>query len=331
MIITQTPLRISFVGGGTDFADFYSREDGSVVSTAIDKYVYVIVKERFDHKIYLKWSLNEIVDRIDDVKHELVREAMRKVGVLRGVEITTLADIPSEGSGLGSSSSLTVGLLNALYAYQGDSRPAEQLAEEAVQIEIDVLGKPIGKQDQYIAAHGNLRRFLFQEDGSVEIEKVAISDRQRRRLSDNLMLFYTDRVRRSEDILRKQKASILDRMATLRKMKAQVSEARRHLEGGSVDEMGPLLDRAWALKKSLASGISDREIDRIYRNAREAGASGGKISGAGGGGFLLLYCLPDAQDAVRKALRDYREMPFSLERDGSKVIFNVRREGWLKD
>lgn len=331
MIITQTPLRISFAGGGTDFADFYSREDGSVVSTAIDKYVYVIVKERFDHKIYLKWSLNEIVDRIDDVKHELVREAMRKVGVLRGVEITTLADIPSEGSGLGSSSSLTVGLLNALYAYQGDSRPAEQLAEEAVQIEVDVLGKPIGKQDQYIAAHGNLRRFLFQEDGSVEIEKVAISDRQRRRLSNNLMLFYTDRVRRSEDILRKQKASILDRMATLRKMKAQVSEARRHLEGGSVDEMGPLLDRAWALKKSLVSGISDREIDRIYRDAREAGASGGKISGAGGGGFLLLYCLPDAQDAVRKALRGYREMPFSLERDGSKVIFNVRREGWLKD
>ncbi len=331
MIITQTPLRISFVGGGTDFADFYSREDGSVISTAIDKYVYVIVKERFDHKIYLKWSLNEIVDRIDDVKHELVREAMRKVGVLSGVEITTLADIPSEGSGLGSSSSLTVGLLNALYAYQGDFRPAEQLAEEATRIEVDILGKPIGKQDQYIAAHGDLRRFLFQKDGSVEIEKIAISDRQRRRLSNNLMLFYTDRVRRSEDILRKQKASILDRMATLRKMKTQVPEARRHLEGGSVDEMGPLLDRAWALKKSLASGISDREIDRIYQDAREAGASGGKISGAGGGGFLLLYCLPDAQDAVRTALDGYREMPFSLERDGSKVIFNVRREGWLKD
>ncbi len=330
MIITQTPLRISFVGGGTDFAAFYSQEDGCVLSSAIDKYVFVIVKERFDDKIYVNWALKEIVDQIDDLKHELVREAMRKVGVFNGVEITMLADIPSEGSGLGSSSSLTVGLLNALYGYQGDFRPAEQLAEEATEIEVDILKKPIGKQDQYIAAHGNIRVLHFHKDGDVGIEVVKMSDNQRMRLAGNLMLFYTDRVRRSEEILKEQKASIGDRMTTLREMKGQVSVAQAYLESGSIDEIGTLLDRAWALKKSLASKISDSEIDKIYKDAREAGAFGGKISGAGGGGFLLLYCPPDSQETVREALRGYREMPFSLERDGSKVIFNVRREGWPK-
>ena len=201
MIITQTPLRISFAGGGTDFPDYYRQDTGRVLSTAIDKYLFVIVKERFDNRIYVNYSQKEIVDRIDDLQHELVREAMRKTGVLDGVEITTLADIPSEGSGLGSSSSITVGLLNALYAYQGEQVPAERLAREACEIEIDILGKPIGVQDQYIAAYGGLRLFTFGSEGRVQADRVNMTDIMRRRLSNNLMLFFTNRTRRSSEIL----------------------------------------------------------------------------------------------------------------------------------
>ena len=330
MIITQTPLRISFAGGGTDFADFYREETGRVLSTAIDKFLFVIVKERFDNKIYVNYSQKEIVDSIDDLKHELVREAMRKTGVLEGVEITTLADIPSEGSGLGSSSTLTVGLLNALYAYRGEQVPAQQLAEEACEIEIDILGKPIGVQDQYIAAYGGLRLFTLNEDDSVDVALVDISDLVRRRFSNNLMLFFTDRTRQSATILEEQKAAIADKNTILKQMREQTVEAKGFLENGQIDAMGALLDRGWQLKKSLATRISDEELDTMYNRAREAGALGGKISGAGGGGFLLLYCPPDRQEAVHRALVDYREMPFDLERDGSKVIFNVRREGWGK-
>lgn len=330
MIITQTPLRISLAGGGTDFAGFYAVEEGCVLSTAIDKYIYVIVKERFDDLIYVNYSRKEIVERIDDLKHELVREAMRTTGVLDGVEITTLADIPSEGSGLGSSSSLTVGLLNALYAYQGNPRPAEQLAEEACRIEIEVLGKPIGKQDQYIAAYGNLRLFTFRRDGSIDCAALDLPDAVKRRLNASLLLFYTARTRRSEEILTEQRAAIGDRMAVLRTMKAQALEAREYLVQGRLDEVGHLLDRAWQLKKSLASRISDPEIDAMYAAGRQAGALGGKICGAGGGGFLLLYSPAERQEEIRQALVGYREMPFALERDGSKVIFNVRRETWPK-
>ena len=330
MIITQTPLRISFAGGGTDFAGFYTQETGRVLSTAIDKFIFVIVKERFDSKIYVNYSQKEIVDHIDALKHELVRETMRKTGVMEGVEITTLADIPSEGSGLGSSSSLTVGLLNALYAYRGKQVPAEQLACEACEIEIDVLGKPIGVQDQYIAACGGLRLLTFHPDGAVQADRVEMTDTLRRRFGNNLMLFFTNRTRKSAEILEEQKAGIVDKTAVLRLMRDQALEARAFLEEGRVDAIGALLDRGWQLKKSLASRISDPELDAMYNRAREAGALGGKISGAGGGGFLLLYCPPDRQDAVAQALSDYREMPFSFERDGSKVIFNVRREGWPK-
>ena len=331
MIITQTPLRISFAGGGTDFPGFYLQETGRVLSTAIDKYLFVIVKERFDNKIYVNYSQKEIVDHIDDLQHELVREAMRKTGVLDGVEITTLADIPSEGSGLGSSSSITVGLLNALYTYQGEQVPAERLAREACEIEIDILGKPIGVQDQYIAAYGGLRLFTFGGDGCVTADRVDMTDMFRRRLSNNLMLFFTNRTRRSAEILEEQQASIEEKNAVLRQMSDQALEAKTFLEEGRVDAVGALLDRGWQLKKSLASRISDGELDMMYNRAREAGALGGKISGAGGGGFLLLYCPPDRQDAVSEALSDYREMPFALERDGSKVIFNVRRDGWPKE
>ena len=328
MVITQTPLRISFVGGGTDFKEFYSIDGGAVVSTAIDKYVYVIVKERFDDKIVLSWTKKEIVQSVDEIQHELIREAMRKTGVAKGIEAITVADIPSEGSGLGSSSSLTVGLLNAFYAYQGESVSAERLAQEACDIEIGILKKPIGKQDQYIAAYGNLRRISFRADASVEVEKLSISDETRRILNSNFMLFYTNRTRSSAPILTEQKSNIANKLPILQQMKNQVEEMKQIVQNGHPEMLAQLLNRGWQLKKQLADSITSAEIEAMYTAALEAGAGGGKIAGAGAGGFLLLYCEPQNQEKVRKALSGYREMPFLLERDGSKIIFNMRRDTW---
>jgi D-glycero-alpha-D-manno-heptose-7-phosphate kinase len=328
MIITQTPLRISFAGGLTDLADFYTLESGCVVSTAIDKYVFVIVNERFDNKIYINYSRKEIVDRVDDIEHDLVREAMRITGVTEGVEITTLADVPSEGSGLGSSSSVTVGLLNALYTYRGDPQPPERLAAEACEIEIERCRKPIGKQDQYIAALGGLRCFIFRADGCVEAERLPLLPEQRRMLSENLMLFFTNRTRSADPILREQKAHMSQKRELLARIKAIALDAREALVAGNLDTLGVLLDRGWQWKCEMSARVSNSEIDVMYRKAREAGAIGGKLCGAGAGGFLLLYCPHALQSRVREALSDYRELPFHLERDGSKVIFNMRRYEW---
>lgn len=328
MIITQTPLRISFAGGLTDFEDFYRREDGSVISSAIDKYIFVIVNERFDRKIYLNYSKKEIVDSVDEIEHDLVREALLTTGVTEGVEITTLADVPSEGSGLGSSSSVTVGLLNALYAYRGDPQPQERLAREACAIEIERCGKPIGKQDQYIAAFGGLRQFTFHADGSVFSERLPLSPDQKRTLSDNLMMFYTNRTRSADPILREQKALMDEKFDTVSQIKLIVGKMREALNSGDLDALGSLLHQGWVQKRSMSDKVSNFDIDTMYHAAREAGATGGKLCGAGAGGFLLLYCPHSLQSRVREALSDYRELPFHMERDGSKVIFNMRRYEW---
>jgi D-glycero-alpha-D-manno-heptose-7-phosphate kinase len=325
MIITQTPLRISFAGGGTDLKDYYAQSGGCVLSTAIDKYIYVIIKERFDDRIRIGYSRTEMVNAVDEIEHELVREAMRRVGVARGVEISTMADIPSEGSGLGSSSSVTVGLLHALYTYQGLLVTPDQLAREACEIEIDILGKPIGKQDQYIAAFGGLRRFTFHPDDSVSVETVPLSEEKRRRFGESLLLFYTGITRKADAILSEQKENIPARTAALDHLRAQTAEIYEALTGDHVNRVGRILDAGWQHKRQLADRISNRDIDALYDRALDAGAMGGKIAGAGGGGFLLLYCPPDRQHAVRAALQGMKELPFSLERDGTKVIFNVRR------
>jgi D-glycero-alpha-D-manno-heptose-7-phosphate kinase len=325
MIITQTPLRISFAGGGTDFEGFYGREGGCVLSSAIDKYIYVIVKERFDTKIRVGYSRTEMVDSVDEIEHELVREAMRKVGIDKGIEIATMADVPSEGSGLGSSSSVTVGLLNALYAYKGEFQPAEVLAREACEIEINALGKPIGKQDQYIAAFGGLRMFCFNQDGSVGVESVTLDEERRRQLSESLMLFFTGKTRKSSSILSEQRDNIEARREILCYMKAQAQEVRGCFENGSLSKLGRIMNEGWDYKKRLAGGISSGEIDRMYEAAIKAGAVGGKVAGAGGGGFLFLYCPPGRQEAVRRSLAGLKELGFRLERDGTKVILNVRR------
>jgi D-glycero-alpha-D-manno-heptose-7-phosphate kinase len=325
MIISQTPLRISFAGGGSDFKEFYKSCGGAVLCAAIDKYIYVILKSRFDDHIRVGYSTTEIVDHIDELRHELVRESMRLVGVRRRVEISTMADVPSTGSGLGSSSCVTVGLLNALYAYRGEVQNAATLAREAAAIEIDVLGKPIGKQDQYAAAFGDLRKIIFNADGSVDVKTVEFPPHIKRALNDNLMLFYTGYGREASEILAEQRTKTEENKEKLAELVAMVEEMESCLLAGNLDEFGRCLHRGWELKKSLASKISNGTIDAMYRKARNAGALGGKITGAGGGGFLLLYCSHERQPDVRRALSPLRELPFRFESDGSKIIFNVRR------
>lgn len=325
MIITQTPLRVSLAGGGTDFRDFFERHGGCVVSSAIDKYVYCVVKERFDDKIYVNYSKKEIVDSVDQLEHELVREAMRKVGVTKGIEISFLSDIPAEGSGLGSSSSVTVGVLNALYHYVDRLPTAEQLARGACEIEIDILGKPIGVQDQYIAAYGGLRCFHFGPGREVETESVKTSRSVLDDLDSMLMLFFTGKTRKADGILSEQKSNIAQRTEVLREMAKQAEQVRQIVESGEVEALGPLLHQAWAAKRQLAGSISNSEMDEIYERAIKAGALGGKISGAGGGGFFLMCVPSDKRQAVRRALGNLKEMPFRLERGGSRVILNVQR------
>lgn len=329
MIISQTPLRISFVGGGTDLKEFWEIEEGKVLSSTIDKYVYVIINERFDDLIYINYSKKEIIKSVSEIKHDLIREAMIKTGITSGVEVTTLADIPSKGSGLGSSSSITVGLLNTFYAYKGVQVTPEQLATEACEIEVDILGKPIGKQDQYISAYGGLREITFKPDGTVVIEKVNINSEDLRIFGSNILLFYTNMTRKSSTILEEQKSRTKDKFEILRDMREQVPKFRKALENGvPFDDVGDILHKAWIMKRQLASKITDSYIDRMYESARSSGALGGKISGAGGGGFLMLYVPRGKQDSVRKALRDYREFPFMLEPYGSRIIFNIKRSYW---
>lgn len=325
MVITQTPLRISLAGGGSDFGEFYRDGAGKVISTAIDKYVYVIIKERFDEKIILNYSRKEIVDDISEIKHELIREAMIKTNIKSGVEISTLADVPSEGSGLGSSSSLVVGLLNAMYMYQGEQVTAERLANEACAIEIERCGRPIGKQDQYIAAYGGLRVITFHPDEKVTTEPVELSARALWQFGSCLMLFYTSRTRNSAEILGEQKNETKQRRKIVEAMLPLVSRIRESLVAGRFDDIGYALHEGWMLKRKMASKISDSEIDEVYDRALHAGALGGKIAGAGGGGFLLLYVPPMHQERVRSSLNNLYELTFLPERDGSKVIFNLRR------
>jgi D-glycero-alpha-D-manno-heptose-7-phosphate kinase len=324
MIISQTPLRVSFAGGGTDFARYYREHEGAVVSSAIDKYVFVVVVPRFDELIIVNYSKKETVENVRDLQHELVREAMLRTGVENGVEITTLADVPSEGSGLGSSSSVTVGLLHALYAYKGALVTAGQLAREACEIEIDICGKPIGKQDQYIAAYGGICHFTFRKDDSVDVRPFQRSAELFHGMSRNIMLFYTGRTRKAGNILSVQDGRTEANLEHLHCLKALVTRSVEALDRLRLWEIGRVLNDGWHLKRQLAEGISSPEIEQMYDLALGAGAAGGKICGAGGGGFLLLYCDPAHHKAVRKAMEAYRELPIALDPDGSKIIFQQR-------
>ncbi|OGR82359.1 MAG: GHMP kinase [Elusimicrobia bacterium RIFCSPHIGHO2_02_FULL_57_9] len=320
MIISRTPFRVSFAGGGTDIAAFYRRHPGAVVSTAIDKYMYITVNRYFDDHIILKYSKTELVSEVSKIRQPILRECLRKVGIDRGIEITSMADIVG-GTGLGSSSSFTVGVLHALHAFKGEFRSAEQLAQEACEIEIEKLGEPIGKQDQYIAAYGGFQFLEFMSDDAVRVDPLIFPERVRQQLSERLVMVYTGVTRRSGPILRRAKARFKVKEQALKRLRELAEFARRELQLGMVDSLGELLDEGWKLKKSLAEGISNSSIDGAYKAARKAGASGGKILGAGGGGFLLIFCAPSKRRSVLCALRDWREIPFRFEPEGSKIIY----------
>ena len=324
MIITRTPLRVSFSGGGTDLSDFYLSDQGQVVSTAINKYVYITINRLtpyFKNRILLKYSQTELVDSIEEIEHPIIREAMRLTNVRDSVEISSMADIPS-GTGLGSSSSFTVGLLHALHAFRSQYVSSRQLAEEACAIEIDVLREPIGKQDQYIAAYGGICDIRFNGDESVFVDHVLCKPSTRVALQNNLLMFFTGTTRRAGSILEVQKATTNEKREVLTRMKALCSELLTVLrEGHHLYRFGEILHQGWLNKRALVNQISNDSINEYYNKAIGAGAIGGKLLGAGGGGFLLFYVEPQNQDQVRRDLDTLPELHFGFEPQGSKVIY----------
>ena len=321
MIITKTPFRVSFCGGGSDLKSFYEHQEGCVISATVNKYMYISLHPYFDANcISLKYSKTELVDRADKIEHRILREALMEYGIT-GVEITSTADIPA-GTGLGSSSSFTVGLIHALNAYTGKRADKADVAAHACDIEINKLGAPIGKQDQYAAAFGGLNFIRFLPDGQTLVEPVRIQKDALDALDRRLMLFYTGLMHDANLILAEQKANMkqADKTAGLKQMCGLARELKTALEQGNLDSFGALLHENWLIKKTLASGITAPQIDGAYETAMRHGAKGGKLLGAGGGGFLLFYCEEERQDELRKAL-GLRELPFHLEHDGTSVIF----------
>ena len=323
MIISRTPLRASLAGGGTDFQEYYKSRYGAVVSTAINKYIYITVNKKFDDKVRVSYSKTEVVDSVDQVQHNIIREALKIVGIEKAIEVVYMGDIPlgSAGIGLGSSSSLAIGVLNALYAYKGVHASANQLARESCKIEIDILGEPIGKQDQYICAYGGFNFIQFNRDESVFIDPVIYTRETKESLNRKFMLFYTGIERVSSSILQEQKQKAAANTTLLDKLLALAHELRESLINNNIEAVGEILDQGWHYKKELASSITNTMIDESYALARKAGARGGKILGAGGGGFLLLYVDEEYQDSVRNALTHLIESPFEFEPQGSKIIY----------
>jgi len=318
MIISKTPLRISFAGGGSDLPSYFEKEPGKVISSSINKYVYVIIKERFDDMIYINYSKKEIISSVDNIEHSLVREAMKKTGIRNGVEITTLSDIPSSGSGLGSSSAITVGLLNAMYNYQNIIKSQQELAEEACHIEIDICKNPIGKQDQYGCALGGVKKIKFNTDGKVEFKLINSNFSE---LDRNLYLCYTDITRSANTILSKQSKSSKENKLKNSMLVSSVDEFEEILFSGSLDETGNFLDKMWKIKKEMAEGISNDSIEKLYQKGVNAGALGGKVLGAGGGGFILFYVPRDNQKVFEDKMIQNTFLDFNFENHGSKIIF----------
>lgn len=321
MIISKTPFRISFCGGGSDIPAFYQKYGGCVLSTSINYYMHVAVHPYFyGNKILLKYSENELVDCTKNIRHSIFRQVLTDMK-LSGLEITSMADIPA-GTGLGSSSSFTVSLLNALYCYRGIRATKEQLAAEACEIEIQKLGNPIGKQDQYSAAYGGLNFIRFHPDDTVSVQALDISEKVYEQLQKNLLMFYTGDIRSASSILQEQKKNMnrAQNMDNLKRMCCLAENMRDALEQGELDTFGEILNENWELKKSLATGISSGYIDELYQTAIQNGALGGKLLGAGGGGFLLFYCEEEQQQRLREVMK-LRELAVKFEREGSSIIF----------
>lgn len=322
MIITRTPFRISFVGGGSDLRDFYTKSQGAVLSTTINKYMYISSHKFFEaDKIRAKYSQTETVQDIEELKHDIIREALKMVNIKGGLEVSSIADLPA-GTGMGSSSSFTVGLLHNLYAIQRQYASKEALAAEACRMEIDVLKEPIGKQDQYAAAFGGLNVFRFNANETVTVEPLYLKKEVYSKLEENLVLFYIGNERKASDILVEQKSNIgnADKFAVMKDMVALVDVLKDVLYKGTLDEFGILLHQNWLLKQRLASKISNDYISDLYELGIKSGASGGKLLGAGGGGFLLFYCPKEKQDYLIKSM-PVRHFDFKFDQEGTKLIY----------
>jgi D-glycero-alpha-D-manno-heptose-7-phosphate kinase len=324
MIISRTPLRMSFVGGGSDLPQFYREHGGAVLSTAIDKYIYVTANRKFDDGIRLAYSETEEVETVGKIQHALARNALQFLRVAGGIELTTVADIPSRGTGLGSSSSFTVGLLNVLHAFNERFASARQLAEEACHIEIDLLGEPIGKQDQYAAANGGLCLYEFNHDDSVTISPVRIPRAKKTQLSSRILMLYTGVTRLASSVLADQAKSLRsngEKVRTMQRMVELTYVLRDALQSGDIDCFGEILHENWEFKKTIASGISNPSIDSAYAAAVAAGADGGKILGAGAGGFFIFHAPEERHAAITQALAPMRRIDFSFDDAGSRIIF----------
>jgi D-glycero-alpha-D-manno-heptose-7-phosphate kinase len=321
MIASRAPFRISFAGGGSDLRGFYSRHPGCVLSASINKYMYILIHPFFDRRIQIKYSRTELVNSIAHIQHPIVRVALERFR-LEGVDINSIADVPA-GTGLGSSCSFTVALLHALYAYVGKFASKEVLAREACEIEIDVLKDPIGKQDQYAAAYGGLNLITFFPDESVQVAPIVMPAGARRRLCDNLLMFYLGGTRSASQILAEQQLNVQrdkEKFANLLRMTELAQQLHKSLSDGAIDDMGPILHEGWCRKRELASQISDKWIDACYDDALQHGATGGKLLGAGGGGFLLLYCPKEKQEGLTGSMKDFRRMDFEFDSAGATII-----------
>ena len=331
MIITKTPLRITFAGGGSDMASYYDEHPGTCISATINKYVYVLVKKRFDNKIYLKYSDNEVVDvnKIDDIQHDFIRETLKFMNVDYGVEIIYWADIPTKGTGLGSSSSFLVGLLLALHTLEGRHVSKKTLADQACYIEIEKCNKPIGIQDQYAAAFGGFNHMEFSA-AEHRVSGFGFCDQEIRDISENLHLFYTGITRESKDILATQTQNLISDSEVVQNMHRNVEVAEdlvEHLIYKDIDAIPIALRQNWELKKKFAGNISSSELDRVYDVATTiGGANGGKVIGAGGGGFFLFWA--EDKKKLKDALADYQEMPFIIDKYGSRVVLNLETLAW---
>jgi len=324
VIVTKTPLRMSFVGGGSDLPVFYRRYGGAVVSTAIDKFVYITLNKKFDQGIRLCYSRVEKPASVAKIKHPLVREALQMLGIPGGIEIMSTADIPAAGAGLGSSSSYTVGLLNTLHAYKGQFASADMLAREACEIEIERCGDPIGKQDQYAAAFGGLNFIQFHPDDSVSVDPIICKRETLLRLQSSILGFYTGITRSASAVLEHQQEAVKSQRTKQRVLQQMVElahELRTELQNNNVGAFGELLHENWRLKRSLTPQVSSTQIDGWYEQARRAGAEGGKLLGAGSGGFLIFSAAPDRHEAIAFELAALRRVNFGFEPQGSKVIF----------
>lgn len=327
MIISRTPLRMSFVGGGSDLPSYYKQMGGAVLSTTVDKYIYVTVNKKFDNDIRLSYSITENESNIQQIKHPIVRNTLDLLDIQGGIEITSISDIPSQGSGLGSSSSYTIALLHALYTYKGESISKEELGRLSSYIEIDLCGDKIGKQDQYAAAFGGLNLIEFNEDDSVIVSPITCKPETIKKMEKSIVVFYTGRTRSASSLLSEQSDNMkqANKRELMSNMVSLAYDMRDLLENDDIDLLGELLDKNWQLKRQMTVGISDAQIDGWYSKGISAGATGGKLLGAGNGGFIMFFAPKEKHIDIVTAMKGLKRVPFSFDNNGSEIVFTDQK------